>query len=86
MYLTSKESASYLMKNQFNTNGAYLTASNKTLGYKLYKIKLFEDISLENDPHFRCRNYEMHGDYNRVFSFSHLSTVCFTHNNILNSV
>ena len=48
-------------------NGVYLTASNSSLGYNLYKIKIMEEISLEHDPNFKCKVYPTHGDYQKVF-------------------
>ena len=74
MYLSGQESASYMMKNQFNINGAYLTASNNTPGYQLYRSKFHREVSLEEDPNFKCRNYPKHGDYAKV----KYCIICFT--------
>ena len=66
MYLSGQKSSAYKMKNQFTINGAYLIASNSTLGYNLYRLKVFEDESLQNDPKFKCKKYARPRDYEKV--------------------
>ena len=33
------------------------------LGYIEYKVKIYEEIHLEDDPHFPCRTYSTPGEY-----------------------
>ena len=66
MYLSGQESSSYLMKNQFNINGPSLMAFNSSIGLKLYRVKVFEDVSLENNPKFMCKRYLENRDYEKV--------------------
>ena len=33
------------------------------LGYIEYKVKIYEEIHLEEDPHFPCRTYSTAGEY-----------------------
>ena len=34
-------------------------------GYIEYKVKIYEEIHLEDDPHFPCRKYSSPGSYDR---------------------
>ena len=65
MYLSNKNSASLVQPPKFVIDGPQFNANSKQTGYKKYRIKLLEEIHLEEDPHFPCRNYEYDGEYNQ---------------------
>ena len=69
VYLSEQNSATYFMLDKFNIFGS-LYASNKQKGYKLYKVKVMEEIFSENDPNFFCRIYPNIGDFGKVVSFN----------------
>ena len=60
MYLSDNASSSLIERNRFNIDGSPLKTPAKVegYGYKLYNVKIKEDVYLENDPQFSCRNYK----------------------------
>ena len=60
MYLSDNASSSLIERNRFNIDGSPLKTPAKVegYGYKLYNVKIKEDVHLENDPQFSCRKYK----------------------------
>ena len=46
---------SELKQNQFTMDGDPLETRNDSQGFGKYKIKIFEDNNIEDDPKFRCK-------------------------------
>ena len=46
---------SELKQNQFTMDGDPLETRNDSLGFGKYKIKIFEDNNIEDDPKYRCK-------------------------------
>ena len=44
--------------------GAQLKTSQR--GNTRYRVKLAEELHLDQEPDFKCRNYPAHGDYAEV--------------------
>ena len=64
--LSDRESENIFHKNRFNLDGVELKTSIKEPGYKLYDLKIYKEIYLEDNDDFQCRNYDSYGDYNSV--------------------
>ena len=56
----------FVVKDRFNLDGVELKTSIKEPGYKLYDLKIYKEIYLEDHDNFRCKNYANFGDYNSV--------------------
>ena len=69
--LSDRDSENIFHKDRFNLDGVELKTSIKEPGYKLYDLKIYKEIYLEDHDNFRCINYANFGDYNSVSS--HLS-------------
>ena len=65
LFLSDHKSASLIQPPKFVIDGPQFNTNSKQTGYKKYRIKLLEEIHLEEDPHFPCRNYEYDGEYNQ---------------------
>ena len=65
LFLSDHKSASLVQPPKFVIDGQQFNTNSKQTGYKKYRIKLLEEIHLEEDPHFPCRNYEYDGEYNQ---------------------
>lgn len=65
MFLSDQKSASFFRAQKFATEGPQLTSNHKKLGWITYKIKVLEDIHLENDPNFQCSKYKNNEEYNQ---------------------
>ena len=44
-----------LKQNQFTMDGDPLETRNDSQGFGKYKIKIYEDNNIEDDPKFRCK-------------------------------
>ena len=64
--LSDRDSENIFHKDRFNLDGVELKTSIKEPGYKLYDLKIYKEIYLEDHDNFRCRNYANFGDYNSV--------------------
>ena len=53
--LLDREYLSELKQNQFIMEGDPLETRNESQGFGRYKIKIYEDNNIENDPKFRCK-------------------------------
>ena len=53
--LLDREYLSELKQNQFIMEGDPLVTRNESQGFGRYKIKIYEDNNIENDPKFRCK-------------------------------
>ena len=53
-----------LHRTQFSMVGAQLKTSQR--GNTRYRVKLAEELHLDQEPDFKCRNYPAHGDYAEV--------------------
>ena len=58
MLLSDRESAAFFMMNKFNLEGSQLVSEHSKPGQEKYKIKIMEEIHMENDPNYSCRNYQ----------------------------
>ena len=58
------KSATFFDPQKFAREGPKLQCNIRRPGWIDYKIKVLEEIHLEDDPHFPCRNYEYDGEYN----------------------
>ena len=64
--LSDRDSENIFHKDRFNLDGVELKTSIKEPGYKLYDLKIYKEIYLEDHDNFRCKNYANFGDYNSV--------------------
>ena len=53
--LIDREYSSELKQNQFIMDGDSLVTSKDSQGFGKYKIKIYEDNNMEDDPKFRCK-------------------------------
>ena len=65
MYLSNKNSASLVQPQKFVRDGDLLMVDSKQVGYKRFNIQVLEEIHVEGDPEFPCRNYNYDGEYNQ---------------------
>ena len=63
-YSTVQYSTSQLHRTQFSVVGAQLKTSQR--GNTRYRVQLAEELHLDQEPDFKCRNYPAHGDYAEV--------------------
>ena len=47
-------------------DGVELKTSIKEPGYKLYDLKIYKEIYIEDHDNFRCKNYASFEEYNSV--------------------
>ena len=64
-YLSDTKSATFYEPQKFVLEGPPIKSFNKRTGWINYKVKVLEEIHLENDPNFPCRNYGYDGEYNQ---------------------
>ena len=64
--LSDRDSENIFHKDRFNLDGVELKTTAKEPGYKLYDLKIYKEIYLEDHDNFRCKNYAHYGDYNSV--------------------
>ena len=82
LFITSNAKGHYSKLNSFNTNGIYMKTYAKESGYKVYKIKINQEINLEEDPKSHCKNFEDRNGYEKVYKTSHspnMSKACLEH-------
>ena len=65
MHLSDKNSASLVKPEKFVLDGPSLKVNSKQEGYKRYNIQVLEEVHVEGDPEFPCRNYKFNGEYNK---------------------
>ena len=63
MYLSDQNSAQFFHPQKFAIEGPPLKSSVAQPGWKNFKVKVIEDIHLEDDPHYPCRSYQYIGEY-----------------------
>lgn len=73
--LSDRDSENIFHKDRFNLDGVELKTSIKDPGYKLYDLKIYKEIYLEDHDNFRCRNYANFGDYNSVGKSGNLQSL-----------
>ena len=55
--LSDQTSSSIFQLDKFNTEGSGLEIDLREGGYRKYRLKMFEEVHLEEDPKFPCRIY-----------------------------
>ena len=68
MFLSDQMSASFFRPLKFNIDGESLKSDRKRGGYLQFRIKIHEEIHLEDDPHFPCREYHYPGAWLEIIS------------------
>ena len=64
VFMADKLTASIFDQNKLSIMlGDKLSSGTRYNGYLVYKVKIREDISLENDPHNPCFDYKIMGEY-----------------------
>ena len=64
VFMADKLTASIFDQNKLSIMlGDKLSSGSRYNGYLVYKVKIREDISLENDPHNPCFDYKIMGEY-----------------------
>ena len=63
MILSDPKSSSIFRQHEFNIDGERMSSRNRDHGYQEYKVKIKEEIHLENDPNFICNSYDIVGEY-----------------------
>lgn len=58
MLLSDRESAAFFMMNKFNLEGSQLVSEHSKEGQEKYKIKIMEEIHMEDEPNYSCRIYQ----------------------------
>ena len=66
VYFASQRSSHVLKINNFNTKGQIFRAYEKDTVYTVWKIKVFEELLLEDDLKNPCKNYPKKKDYSKV--------------------
>ena len=66
VYLSDLESANNYHRNKFNVDGEKLETGSGGKGYKIYNLKIYKDIYLENSRNYECKNYKNIYDYSEV--------------------
>ena len=56
---------SIFQQHKFNIDGDRLESNIDTSEIIEYKIKIFEEIHLDDDPHYPCKNYDFPGQYDQ---------------------
>ena len=54
---------SIFQQHNFNVDGDNLESTIDTSEIREYKVKIFEEIHLDDDPHYPCQNYDHPGQY-----------------------
>ena len=62
---SEQKSALIVQQPKFISDGMQLKFSIDHPGLIKYRIKVLEEIHLEDDPNFPCRNYKYNGEYNQ---------------------
>ena len=65
MILSDHQTAMLVQPQKFTKKGPPLKSSTQQLGYVGFRVKILEEVHLENDPHFPCKDYENDGEYNQ---------------------
>ena len=63
--LSDQTSSSIFQLHKFNMEGSPLEVAMEEGGYRKYRLKMFEEIHLEDDPKFPCRKYQLAGEYDQ---------------------
>ena len=63
MFLSDQMSASFFRPLKFNMDGEPLKSDRKKGGYLQFRVKIREEVHLEDDPHFPCREYHYPGTW-----------------------
>ena len=63
MFLSDQMSASFFRPLKFNIDGEPLKSLRKKGGYVTFRVKIHEELHLEDDPHFPCRDYQYPGKW-----------------------
>ena len=71
--LSDRQSANAYHRKAFSIDGADLRSSVKESGYKLYDLKIYKEVYLENNKKFHCKNYRSHGDYGNCLERTYLA-------------
>ena len=56
---------SIFQQHKFNVDGDKLESTIDTSEIIEYKIKIFEEIHLDDDPHYPCKEYDYPGQYDQ---------------------
>ena len=64
---------SIFQQHKFNVDGDKLESTIDTSEIIEYKIKIFEEIHLDDDPHYPCKEYDYPGQYDQCLGNSHCS-------------
>jgi len=64
-FLSDQKSAIVVQSEELKITGFPLKFSNNKAGLIKYKIRVSEEIHVESDPNFPCRNYNFIGEYNQ---------------------
>ena len=70
VYLSDLESANNYHRNKFNVDGEKLETGSGGKGYKIYNLKIYKDIYLENSRNYECKNYKNIYDYSEVLHWT----------------
>ena len=65
MLLFDQKLFSIFQQHKFNVDGDRLESTIDTSEIIEYKVKIFEEIHLDDDPHYPCRNYDVPGQYDK---------------------
>ena len=65
VFLSDQRSASLVQPPQFIMHGPRLKIDPKQEVLKVYRVQILEEIHVEGDPQYPCRNYKVNGEYNQ---------------------
>ena len=76
VFVTDKDSATDYEINQMKISGPEIECNKQDVA--LYKMKIFAEINLENDPKLKCRNYDEENSFHKVkeLEIYNFSTTC----------
>ena len=66
MFLMSNTKSHSSKLNSFNTNGIYMKTWAKESSYQIFKIKINQEVQLQEDFKAHCQNYVEINDYDKV--------------------
>ena len=73
--LSDLMSSSIFQLHKFNMEGSPLELLMDEKGYRKYRLKMFMEVHLENDPKFPCRIYSYAGEYDRCLEEEYVRKV-----------
>ena len=81
MFLSDPVSASPFQRNKM-VGGSLQTepiglGAKEDIGYNIYKVKVHEEIQLEDNPNYKCRSYFSPGQYDSCLEQADISSILF---------